>query len=223
MSRPLHKRLWYDSLRVMCRIASVCVFRIRCYGREQVPREGGVLVVANHQSHLDPILIGLAIDRRLNFLARQSLFRFAPFAWLLRSCDTIPLDRDGSGLGGLKETLRRLKREEMVLIFPEGTRTRDGAVGTIKPGFIPLARRSGVPLLPVGLDGAYQAWPRTRRFPRTGRVALCIGRPILPEEMAALDDAQLLELVRERIGQAFLAAQRHRLGALGQAKLLAAK
>ena len=71
----------------------------------------------------------------MNYLARESLFKFAPFRWLIRSLDAIPLDRDGIGIAGLKESLRRLKRGEMVLIFPEGRRTSDGKIASFRPGF----------------------------------------------------------------------------------------
>ena len=80
-----------------------------------------MLVVSNHQSHLDPILVGLACDRRLNYVARDTLFGFAPFRWLIYSLDAIPIDREGIGLGGLKESIRRLRAGEMLLVFPEGT------------------------------------------------------------------------------------------------------
>jgi len=108
--RSLAKRLWYDYLQVMCRLLGVALFRVRCTGRENVPPTGGVLVLSNHQSQFDPMLVGLAIDRRLNYLARETLFRFPPFRWLIRSLDAIPIDREGLGLAGLKETLRRLNR-----------------------------------------------------------------------------------------------------------------
>ena len=138
LQRSLSKRLWYNFLRLPCRLVGVAVFRIRVFGREHVPRSGGVLVVSNHQSHLDPVLIGLSCDRRLNYVARDTLFGFTPFRWLINSLDAIPIDREGLGLGGIKESLRRLKAGEMLQIFPEGTRTRDGDVGELKPGFLAL-------------------------------------------------------------------------------------
>lgn len=199
MSRTLFQRFCYDAFRVVCRLGAVCVFRMRCHGREYVPAEGGVIVLSNHQSHFDPILVGLAIDRRLNFLARKSLFRSPVLRPLLELFGSIPIDREGSGFGGLKETLKRLKRGEMVLIFPEGTRTHTGEVGPLKPGFIPLARRGGAPLLPVAMAGAFEAWPRSRSLPRPARIALCFGEPIPPAQVAALDDDELLALVHERM------------------------
>jgi 1-acyl-sn-glycerol-3-phosphate acyltransferase len=197
--RSLPKRLWYDSLRIVCRLLGVLVFQIRCEGRKWVPRTGGALVLSNHQSHLDPVLIGLACDRRLNYLARDTLFGFAPFRWLINSLDAIPIDREGLGLAGLKETLKRLKHDELVLIFPEGTRTPDGEVAPLKAGFSALAKRARVPLVPVAIDGAFDAWPRTRRFPRRATIQIQFGQPLRPEDIADLSDRELVAEVERRI------------------------
>ncbi len=197
--RSLAKRVWYDFLRVFCRVFCVAVCRIRVFGREHIPESGGVLVVSNHQSHLDPILVGLAYDRRLNYVARDTLFGFPPFRWLINSLDAIPIDREGIGLGGLKESLRRLKSGEMLLIFPEGTRTRDGKVGEIKPGFIALARRAKVPLMPVGLDGSFDSWPRRNLLPQPAVIHVCLGSTLQPEAMSSMSDEELLAKVDEEI------------------------
>jgi 1-acyl-sn-glycerol-3-phosphate acyltransferase len=207
------KRLWYDFLRVVVRLVAVVLWRVRVNGREHWPSEGGMLVLANHQSLLDPMLVGLTCDRRLNYLARQTLFRFTPFRLLIESLDAIPVDREGLGLAGLKETLRRLKRGEMVLIFPEGTRTSDGEVGPFKPGFSALATRGGVPMLPVALDGAYQMWPRRQLLPVPwGTINIEIGEPISPEEAARHNDRELVELVQARITELHARARERRGG-----------
>ncbi|MEX2025695.1 MAG: lysophospholipid acyltransferase family protein, partial [Pirellulaceae bacterium] len=124
--------------------------------------------------------------------------------------DTIPIDREGGGLAGLKETLRRLKRGDMVLIFPEGTRTRDGQLQSLKPGFCAVARRAQVPLLPVALDGAYDAWPRTSPLPRGGRLAVVIGKPIAAAEVAQFSDEQLVAELARRMEACLAEAQRLR-------------
>ncbi len=173
-------------------------------------------MLANHQSHLDPVLLGLACDRRLNFLARQTLFSFPPLGWLINSLDAIPIHREGSGLGGLKETLKRLKRDELVLMFPEGTRTPNGDIKQFKPGFCALARRAGVPLLPVGLDGAFNSWPRWRHFPLPGVVHIQFGPPLRPDEIARLDDTALVAEIEARVRDCHAAAKAARLRALGQ-------
>jgi 1-acyl-sn-glycerol-3-phosphate acyltransferase len=208
MERSLPKRLWYEFLHIFCRLVAVVLFRIRCEGRENVPKKGGALVLSNHQSNLDPVLIGLACDRRLNYLARETLFSFAPFRWLIQSLDAIPIDREGLGLAGLKETLRRLKRGEVVLIFPEGTRTRDGEVAPLKPGFSALAQRGRVPLLPVGIEGSFAAWPRWRPFPLPATIHIHFGHPILPEEAAGFSDRELVAEVERRIRQCHADARR---------------
>jgi 1-acyl-sn-glycerol-3-phosphate acyltransferase len=177
----------------------VSFYGLRVVGREHWPAEGGALVCSNHQSMFDPPLVGLTCPRRMNYLARDTLFKVPLLAPLIAFLDAIPIDREGGGLAGLKETLRRLKAGELVLIFPEGTRTRDGEVAPLKPGFISVARRSRVPLVPVGIDGAYQAWPRTAALPRLGRVAVVIGQPITVDAVESLDDAALLRLLSQRI------------------------
>ena len=208
--RSFGKCLWYDCLHVMCRLLAVIVFQTRVFGRQYVPKVGGALVLSNHQSQLDPVLVGLAADRRLNYLARRTLFRFAPFRWLIDSLDAIPIDRDGTGLGGLKETLKRLRNGELVLIFPEGTRTSDGEVAKLKPGFVALARRAGVPLLPVGVDGAYQAWPRGAKLPRRAEIHVVFGQPVTPSEIESWDDHALITEVESRIRTCHAAARRGR-------------
>ena len=212
--RSLPKRIWYDFLRIVCRLAGTVAFGIRVRGRELVPRAGGALVMSNHQSHLDPVLVGLASDRRLNYLARQTLFRFAPFRWLISSLDAIPLDREGLGLNGLKETLRRLKRGELVLIFPEGTRTRDGEVGVFKPGFCALARRANVPLMPVAIEGAFDSWPRTRPLPFPAMIHIHFGPPLTAEDISQFDDEGLVAEMHRRISACHAEARRLRERAL---------
>ena len=212
--RSLPKRLWYDFLRVVCRLIWVAFFRIRVFDRQCIPKTGGALVVSNHQSHLDPILVGLSCDRRLNYVARDTLFGFPPFRWLINSFDAIPIDREGIGLGGLKESLRRLKAGEMLLIFPEGTRTRDGNVGQLKPGFLALARRSKVPLLPVAIDGAFDSWPKWNLLPGLAVIHIRYAQPLSPDEVSQLDDASLLAEVDRRIRQTYALTREIRRNAM---------
>jgi 1-acyl-sn-glycerol-3-phosphate acyltransferase len=197
--RSLPSRLWYRLLQSVLQAAAVLIYHVRFSGRENIPREGGVLVVSNHQSHLDPPLVGVGCPRRMNYLARDTLFRFAPFGWLIHSVDAIPIDREGIGLGGIKESLRRLKRGEMVLIFPEGTRTHDGEIAPFRPGFTALAVRSHAAILPVAIDGAYEAFPRWRKWPGPGRIRVHYGVPMMPSEFADRDERELVAEVERRV------------------------
>jgi 1-acyl-sn-glycerol-3-phosphate acyltransferase len=208
--RPLWKRAGYSFLRVLARILGVLLFRIRCLERQRIPADGALLVCSNHQSFFDPVLVGMWFQRQLNYLARQSLWGIAPLRWLIEYLDAIPIDRDGFGLAGIKETMKRLKRGEIVLIFPEGTRTRDGEMSSLKPGFVSLARRTDAALLPVAMDGAYDAWPRSARWPRPSRVVVCFGEPITAQQAAALDDEALVRELERRMRECHAAARASR-------------
>ncbi|MGW8256639.1 MAG: lysophospholipid acyltransferase family protein [Thermoguttaceae bacterium] len=185
----------------MIKELSVLMFRVRYWGLENVPAEGGVLAVANHQSHLDPPLIGSGCPRQMNYLARETLFRFTPFKQLIGSVNAIPIDRDGLGISGLKESLRRLKRGEIVLIFPEGTRTPDGQIKAFRPGFTSLAVRSRSVILPISIAGAYDCWPKNNKFPMPGEIHIGFGQPILPKDYEGMDERDLAALVEARVRQ----------------------
>lgn len=216
--QKLHwKSIWHAFVRFLARLASLFMFRIRSFGHEVIPARGPGLLLSNHQSNLDPVLIGLATTRGLNYMARETLFRHRALGWLMRSLDGFPIDREGTGLGGVKETLRRLKQGQIVVLFPEGTRSRDGQVQAIKPGFCAMARRAGVTLYPAAIDGAFQAWPRQRAFPRRGVIHLCFGTPIRPAEIAAMSDSELLAAVNERIRDCHARAAESRRRSMGLA------
>ena len=203
--RSLLQRAWYNLLKRLLQLLTVSVYRIRFTGRANIPAQGGALVVCNHQSHFDPPVVGLGCPRPMSYLARDTLFRFRPFGWLLHSVGVIPLNREGTGLAGIKEALRRLKRGELVVVFPEGTRTRDGEVAPFRPGFTALAARSGAAILPAAIEGAFQVWPRWKKLPGLGRIRVHYGEPIPAAEVAGRSDRELLaeveRRVREHVGQ----------------------
>lgn len=193
------RRLFYRALRVIARILTVLWFRIRVDGRHHLPTEGGAMLLSTHQSVMDPVLVGLACNRNLNFLARHTLFRNRAFAFLLTVLDSIEIDRERGGLTGLKEMLSRLKRGELVLLFPEGTRTLDGSILPIKPGFIPVAKRSEVPLVPVAVVGAFECMPKGAKWIYPKPIAVVFGKPISAEEYLQLTDEELLIRVEKSL------------------------
>jgi len=198
-SHSFAQGLWYRLCKYIVRVLVSITFRVRYSGCENVPRSGGVLVVSNHQSHLDPPLVGAGFPRQMTFLARVTLFRFSPFGWLISSVGAIPINRDGFALSGIRATLEALRRGEALLVFPEGTRSRDGNLGVFKPGLTLVARRAKVPILPVAVEGAYRAWPRSESVPRPYAVHVHYGPPITPEQIAACDDEELAALVEQRV------------------------
>jgi 1-acyl-sn-glycerol-3-phosphate acyltransferase len=182
-------------------------FRLRVYGIKHYPRNGPMLVCSNHQSNLDPLILGCACPRPVNYLAKKGLFKTRALGWFLTWNDAIAIDREGS-LGGIKETLKRLKKKESVLMFPEGTRSTDGELNPIKRGFCALVRKSKVPIMPVGLDGAWDALPPHASVPNFGAtIQVVFGEPIQPEEFLDLSDDELTDLLEFRIRACFQKAR----------------
>jgi 1-acyl-sn-glycerol-3-phosphate acyltransferase len=191
-------RLWYAVLWSPCWAISQIWFRYRYWGRGNVPPTGPVLLAANHQSHLDPVLVGIACPRQLKYLARQGLF-FWPFSLWIRSLGAVPIDRDRGSIAGIKTTLRLLSQDQAMLVFPEGSRTPDGNLYPMLPGFCLLARRSGATIVPVAIEGAYKSMPRGSYFPLPRPIGLVFGPAIRKEEFEGWSDKQLIEVVTDRI------------------------
>lgn len=197
---PPARILWYDVGEKFCRLALKLCYRFRITGEHLVPREGPCIFVSNHQSYLDPVINGCAVvDRQLTAMARESLFRWGPFAWLMHSYGAIRLREDGGDAAAFRAAISELRAGRCILIYPEGTRTPDGAVHPFQPGVALLVRRAKVPVVPIGLEGAFDVWPRGRRFPRlTGRIEVEVGEPI-PFEALPQEPEALLRLLRERV------------------------
>lgn len=190
-------RWWYSLCWLVCWAFCKVMFRFHYSGRGNVPMAGPMLVVSNHQSHLDPVLIGVACPRQVGALARASLF-VGPFGWLIRSFGAVPVER-GSAAGGIKALLGMLRAGEAAIVFPEGTRTTDGAVQPFQGGFCAIARRGGATIVPTVIDGAFTALPRGAKFPRPRPITLTFKEPITPADYASLTDEQLVELTVARI------------------------
>jgi 1-acyl-sn-glycerol-3-phosphate acyltransferase len=177
-------------------------FSLRTEGREHVPLRGPVLLIANHQSFFDPLLIGLSTRRHLHFLARKTLFRNRFFTALIRNLNAVPVDQEGVGKEGIETILGQLRLGHGVVVFPEGQRTGDGAVHELKPGVQLLIKLSRAPVVAVGIAGAFEAWPRWRPFPLpaplflpagAGTIAVVVGRPLDVHQFAAMPRAQVLK------------------------------
>jgi len=144
----------------------------------------------------------LPLDRPVSFLARDSLFRVPVLGSFLRATFVLPVNRDAAGSESIRELVARMRTGFVVGIFPEGTRTRDGSVGEFKPGFVALLKRCDQPVYPVGIGGAFKAYPRGAWFVRPRQVCVVYGEPIDPDEWksaAAEGREALLAFVRERV------------------------
>jgi len=199
---PLAQMLNFEFWRTFWTVLLLVFWRYRFYGRDRVPASGALLIVANHQSYLDSGAVGVAVGpRHTDSVARDGLFKIPLFGALIRSLHAFPVREDGGGdTRAIKETLARLENGRAVIIFPEGSRTHDGSVEEFKRGAAVIVKRSKCPVLPVAVEGAYDAWPRASKGPKVfgQRVAASVGHPIPHDElMADGPDAALERLRRE--------------------------
>jgi 1-acyl-sn-glycerol-3-phosphate acyltransferase len=184
------QKVWYGMFQWGFRFGFTLFFGIRFYGRENIPRNGGVLLLCNHQSFLDPLLCGAGADRQLCYVARDTLFKNPAFKWLIESVNASAIKRDTADIAAMKMLIEKLKAGNGVVLFPEGTRTNDGKIADIKPGFGLLSRRANVPVIPVLIDGAFECWPRTKKIFSPRRINVVYGEPISPEKIKSLGDEQ---------------------------------
>ncbi len=160
-------------------------FRWRVYNAERVPPEGGVILASNHASFLDPPLVGAGLRRSINYLARENLFRFPVLGWVLHQWQVVPVDRDGGGAAGLRAILDRLLAGSAIILFPEGTRTRDGKLQPARSGIGLTVIKSTAPVVPVRVFGTFAAYGRHLRVPRPYRVVVKYGQPMRFEQLRA--------------------------------------
>ncbi len=158
-------------------------FRWRVFNPERVPLTGPVILASNHASFIDPPLIGAALKRDINYLARENLFDSPVLGPILRSWNVVPVDREGGGAKGLKAILDRLLQGGAIILFPEGTRTRDGCLQPARAGIGLAVIKSSAPVVPVRVFGTFEAYSRHKRFPRPFPVAVKYGRPLLFEAL----------------------------------------
>lgn len=200
MKRPVPDRLVYAACRVVVTLLATLLYRHRVYGASNVPLEGAALLVANHQSHLDPPIIAVSTPRTQWILARVGLFRNRFFGWLIRTLMALPIDESAGDIRAIRQATEKLEMGEALCLFPEGSRSPDGAMRPFKRGAVLLIRRSRCPIVPVAVEGCFDAFPRGARLPRLfgQRTGVMFGRPIAHDDlMREGADAALERLERE--------------------------
>ncbi|MGI8782363.1 MAG: lysophospholipid acyltransferase family protein [Acidobacteriota bacterium] len=179
--------------------ASRLLFRIEFFGAEQVPVLGPAILVANHQSYLDPILITLPIRRPISYMAWDGLFRFAPLGWLARQFGAFPLRQEAVDKNAVRQSLRALQNGNLLMIFPEGQRSLAGKLMPFKPGFARLALLARVPVVPVTIVGADRVWPPGRFLPLPGKIQITYHPPLHAHEWEIGEKSQRAERLKEEV------------------------
>jgi 1-acyl-sn-glycerol-3-phosphate acyltransferase len=178
------------------------LWRFRVVGAENVPRNGGLIVAANHVSYFDPPAVGCALPRELTFMAKKELFEIPLFDKLISALGAYPIDRSRGDVGAIKRSVAILREGRALAMFPEGTRNFEGKVGA-QAGVALLATLAGVPIVPAYIAG-------TDRAARLGRFTVTFGKPIVVQrgqkasrdELAKITDAIMTQIhaLRETIG-----------------------
>lgn len=172
-------------------------------GRENYPAEGGFIIVSNHASFLDPPYVGMTVPRRIAYLAKGELFRIPGFGAVLRAVGAFPVERAGAARPALRASAEVLRAGVPLLVFPEGTRTKDGQLQEARPGVgMLIAQNPQVPIVPVYISGTFDAWGPGKVIPRPSKVRIRIGKPFLipvPESAEPLKKQLYQELGRQTL------------------------
>ena len=182
---PIRRILWWHCCHALCVVWFAFSYRFRFFGQANIPRTGPVLFVSNHQSMLDPIIVGIgASHRQFYAMARATLWNSKALGWIMDSLNAIPVDQDNPDASTMKRCIEVLKDNHALLIFPEGARTLSGTTQPFEPGTMLVIKRAKPVIIPVALEGAYDAWPRTKKLPKPfGRIACVYGEPIEADEL----------------------------------------
>ena len=188
-----HPPVVWKFVQLMFRIYFSVFFDLKVYGVRNIPRLGGALMVSNHQSLLDPPLLGVRLRRPMSYMAKSELFKRAWFAWIIRRLGAFPVRQGAGDVGAIKETVNRLKEGRMLNIFPEGGRTETGEIGPMQSGVALVVRRAGVPIIPVAIHGSFEAWPKGSRFFHRHPIRVVYGPPLDVSGMKADQVVQLID------------------------------
>jgi 1-acyl-sn-glycerol-3-phosphate acyltransferase len=211
---PTHdpsKRTWFwKAAQAFCRIITTLMFDYKAYGVHNVPMRGGVLLVSNHQSYLDPVLLGVPLRRPMSYLAKSELFANKFFGALIRALNAFPVRQGAADVGAVKETIKRLQEGYLLNIFPEGTRSEDGLIGKIESGAALVVRRANVPVVPVVIDGSFDAWPRHAKVFHSHPIRVMYGPPMDVANMKAAEITRVIDRTLRKMFDELRAKDHHR-------------
>jgi 1-acyl-sn-glycerol-3-phosphate acyltransferase len=209
---PLLWRLLHWPFWIFCRVW----LRVSVSGKERLDPSRGGLMLINHQSYLDPLIVAVMLTRPVSFLARDNLFRIPILGWILRTTWVIPISREATRSGSIRTAVERLEKGFLVGMFPEGTRSSGPSVRPLRPGFLAVARRTDQPVYPVGISGTDRALPRGAWFIRPVRIQVVYGSPLSADEREQLqredDESVLCRLLQTRVSDCVRQAEELRSG-----------
>ncbi len=194
----------YAACYQLSKFVAQSLFDLRVYGQDNIIEHGPALLAMNHQSFLDPPFAGISCKREVSYLARKTLFDIPVIGGIIRRLNVIGVDRDGSDVAALKAVIRVLRDGGCTVVFPEGTRTRDGSLQPARAGAGFIIAKTLAPVVPMRIFGAYEAFPRDSKFPRATPVTVVVGEPMRFTESDVKGDPRIVfqrlsEQVMEKI------------------------
>ena len=181
--------MFYKILKVIFRFTFNLLFSPKVIGAENVPKEGAMIMAANHMSNWDPPILGTYLPRTVGYMAKEELFKPAIAGAIIKSLNAFPVKRGASDRGAIKIALNILKKGLCLGIFPEGTRSRDGKLHKAQAGVSLIAAMSKAPVVPTALIGTNKIWSKEEKFPQ---LTIVFGEPIYYEgksnDKAALEE-----------------------------------
>ena len=197
-------RLFYPIATVTMKILLLTLTRWQVEGKENIPRKGPLIIVANHLNLIDPPLLGASVPRKIHFMAKKELFRSRISRLVVQAYGAFPVKRGQADREAMRRALELLRGGRVLGMFPEGKRSPDAQLQTPQPGASLLACRSGVSLIPVGISGSEQVRGMSFIF-RRPRIKVSIGRPfVLPQSGNTADHLLLSkhsDLIMEHIAE----------------------
>jgi len=166
--------IFYNLAKLLARI----IFSMRVIHPERMVESGPLLIAVNHSSFFDPPLAGICSRRGVYYLARKTLLKWPFFGPLFPAMNVIPVERDGNDMSALREVIKKVKEGNAVLLFPEGTRSLDGDLQPARAGIGLVIAKTGAPVLPMRIFGAYEAFPKNARRFQLSQISVVIGEPI---------------------------------------------
>lgn len=148
--------MFYKFCTSLCRFFLHIIFGLKTEGRENIPNEGAFILAPNHQSNFDPVVVGATFNRPIRFMAKSELFKFKPFGALITALGAFPIQRGKNDIGAIKGAFSILKQGNVLLMFPQGKRYKDGSKGKLRTGVTVIAHKMQVPILPVFIDADYK-------------------------------------------------------------------
>jgi 1-acyl-sn-glycerol-3-phosphate acyltransferase len=166
--------IFYNLAKLLARM----IFSMRVIHPERMVESGPLLIAVNHSSFFDPPLAGICSRRGVYYLARKTLLKWPFFGPLFPAMNVIPVERDGNDMSALREVIKKVKEGNAVLLFPEGTRSLDGDLQPARAGIGLVIAKTGAPVLPMRIFGAYEAFPKNARRFQLSQISVVIGEPI---------------------------------------------